>query len=157
MAQQFLSPLVQVMQTPFEVISQTQLQQAKLHWQQTMPFIVQVTQQRPPANMRQRFCSVPQATSSSQQHVILQPPAHFSILISQRGTTHQAGAPTDGVIVAGAEVTPPIMEPIPARSTIRALDIANSSSCELRQTSGTSSRRREVERKPSRIRVSNVE
>lgn len=146
MAQQFLSPLVQVMQTPRSVISQTQLQQQKLHWQQTMPFIVQVQQHMPPASIRQRFCSVPQETSSSQLQIILQPPAHFSTLISQRGTTHQVGMAVIGDIVAGAEGIPPIIEPMPVRSIIIELDIANSSSCELRLTSGLSSRRRLVEK-----------
>jgi len=142
MAQQYLSPLVQVMQTPFSVISHTQLQQQKLHWQRTMPFIVQVQQHMPPASIRQRFCSVPQETSSSQEQMILQPPAHFSNLISQRGTTHHDGMVDIGDIVAGADGIPPIIEPMPVRSIIIVLDIANSSSCELRLTSGLSSRRR---------------
>lgn len=145
MAQQCLSPLVQVMQTPSLVISQVQLQQAKLQLQQGMPFIVQVIEHMPPAIMRQRFCSVPQAISSSQQQTILQPPAHFSILISQRGTTHQVGIAAAPGIDAGDIGMAPGMLPMAERSNIMELDIATSIFVELRRTSGESSQRRAEE------------
>jgi hypothetical protein len=95
-AQQALSPEVQLMQQPSLVNSHLQVPQVKLHWQQQMPFWQQQMLQRPSQSMRQRFCSVPQATSSSQRQWILKPPVHFSNSTSQRGKTHQlapAGEP----------------------------------------------------------------
>ena len=78
MAWQALSPLVQLMQQPSLVYSHLQIPTVKLHWQQGMPLHVQQQLQRPSANMRQRFCSVPRATSSSQRQWILQPFEVFS-------------------------------------------------------------------------------
>src|SRR5262245_21428841 len=89
MAWQALSPLVQLMQQPSFVYSHLQIPQVKLHWQQQMPLQVQQQLQRPSASMRQRFCSVPRATSSSQRQWILQPFEVFSNATEQRGRTHQ--------------------------------------------------------------------
>jgi hypothetical protein len=65
-AAQALSPEVQLMQQPSFVSSHLQWPQVKLHWQQQTPFWQQQTLHRPSHSMRQRFCSAPQATSSSQ-------------------------------------------------------------------------------------------
>ena len=89
MAQQALSPLVQLMQQPSFVYSHLQIPQVKLHWQQGMPLQVQQQLQRPSLSMRQRFCSVPRATSSSHRQWILQPLEVFSNSTEQRGSTHQ--------------------------------------------------------------------
>jgi hypothetical protein len=100
MAQHSLSPEEQLMQQPSLVNSHLQLPQVKLHWQQVMPFQVQQQLHRPSASMRQRFCSVPRATSSSQRHWILQPLDVFSNSTVHRGNTHQlalAGEP-DGTV-----------------------------------------------------------
>src|SRR3954463_9774101 len=89
MAWQALSPLVQLMQQPSLVYSHLQIPTVKLHWHQGIPLHVQQQLHRPSASMRQRFCSVPRATSSSQRQLILQPFAVFSNSTVQRGNTHQ--------------------------------------------------------------------
>ncbi|HEY1598058.1 MAG TPA: hypothetical protein VGG64_00550 [Pirellulales bacterium] len=86
-SQQVLSPLVQVMHTPSFVLSHLQMPQARFSVQQGMPFIVQTQLHMPPANILHKFCSVPQATSSSHLQWIFMPPWHFSTLRVQRGTT----------------------------------------------------------------------
>jgi hypothetical protein len=58
-----------------------------------MPFIMQQQLHIPSPSMLHRFCSVAQATSSSQMHLIFIPPAHFSIFIVQRGRTIAPGMP----------------------------------------------------------------
>jgi len=58
--QQSLSPDRQVMQTPFAVGSQTQLQKQRLHWATQIPFFVHAQLHIPSARLRQRFWSVPQ-------------------------------------------------------------------------------------------------
>ncbi len=96
MAQQALSPDVQLMQQPSLVYSHLQIPIVKLHWQQVMPLHVQQQLQRPSASILQRFCRVPRATSSSQRQWILQPFEVFSNSTVQRGSTHQlapAGEP----------------------------------------------------------------
>jgi hypothetical protein len=65
MSQQALSPDVQLMQQPSLVYSHLQIPQVKLHWQTLMPLQQQVQLHRPSQSMRQRFCRVPQAISSS--------------------------------------------------------------------------------------------
>ena len=64
-SQQALSPVVQVMQQPSFVISHLQAHMAMLHWHIIMPFIMQQQLHMPSAIMRQRFCSMAQAISSS--------------------------------------------------------------------------------------------
>lgn len=91
MSQQALSPLVQVMHTPSSVVVHLHEHMAKLHWHIVMPFIMQQQLQSPSHSILHMFCSVPQATSSSQLHVIFMPPAHFSILIVHLGTMHMLG------------------------------------------------------------------
>jgi len=85
MAQQALSPLVQVTHTPSFVYSHLQIAMARLHWHRHMPFSVQQQLHIPSHNILHRFCSVAQATSSSQLHLIFIPPVHFSIFIVHRG------------------------------------------------------------------------
>lgn len=106
------------MQTPLGVHSVWQLPQHRLHWQTVMPFQVQVQQQRLPASERHRFCSVAQATSSSQTHWILQPPAHFSNLSVQRGTAQYEGAEAGLADAPGA-----VACDVKLRSRINVLDM----------------------------------
>jgi hypothetical protein len=108
MSQQALSPLVQVMQTPSLVM--VHLQVHIIHWQTTMPFIMQQHEHMPSASILHRFCRAPQETSSSQTQVIFMPPVHFSILIVQRGTIDMApmlgpmaGMPVMGMVPVGIE------------------------------------------------------
>src|SRR5687767_9341622 len=118
-----LSPLVHVTQQPSLVNSHLHVPQQKLHWQMVMPLNVQQQLHMPPASILQRFCNAPQATSSSQEQVILKPPVHFSNFISQRGRTTQLLMPgVDGV----GEPTPGLAMPevpMPTRSINIALDI----------------------------------
>ena len=86
MAQQSLSPLVQVMTQPSVVISHLQAHMEKLQQQTIMPFIIMQQEHMPPASMLQRFCIIAHDILSSQVQVIFIPPAHFSIFIVQRGT-----------------------------------------------------------------------
>jgi hypothetical protein len=88
-AAEALSPEVQLMQQPSFVNSHLQMPTVKLHWQHGMPLHVQQQLHMPSASMRQRFCSVPRETSSSQRQWILQPVAVFSNSTLQRGSTHQ--------------------------------------------------------------------
>jgi hypothetical protein len=85
-AQQSLSPLVQVIQTPSLVISQTHLHIVSEQQQTIMPFIMQQQLQAPPMSDMHRFCMVLQATLSSHTQVIFIPPVHFSMVTLQRGT-----------------------------------------------------------------------
>jgi len=114
------SPLVQVMQTPSLVISHLHMPIVKLQQQTIMPFIIMQQLHMPPASMRQRFCTMPQATLSSQEQTIFIPPEHFSIFRVQRGTIIQfgatgiaVGAPGMGVPIPGTLI--PCIA-IPARS-----------------------------------------
>ena len=122
--QQLLSPLVQLMQTPFLVISHLHMPIVMLQVQTGMPFIMQQQLHMPPDIMLQRFCNMLQATWSSQLQWIFMPSAHFSNFISQRGSIIQllpagieAGAPIDGLLMPGIIVP---------RSIIIALDMENS-------------------------------
>jgi len=110
MSQQALSPLVQVMQTPSLVMVHLQAHIIMLHWHMTMPFIMQQHEHMPSASILHRFCSAPQETSSSQTQVIFMPPAHFSILMVQRGIIDMApmlgpmaGMPDIGMVPVGIE------------------------------------------------------
>ncbi|MGC4002561.1 MAG: hypothetical protein QM811_05220 [Pirellulales bacterium] len=84
-SQHFLSPVVQVMQTPSSVIVQTQWHIIMLHWHMTMPFIMQQQLHMPSHIILHMFCNVAQAISSSHEQIIFMPPAHFSIFMVQRG------------------------------------------------------------------------
>jgi hypothetical protein len=78
-SQHWLSPLVQVRQTPESVISHLHMPMVRLQEQVTMPLIMVQQLHRPPASMEHRFCNMLQPSLSSQTHMILQPPVHFSI------------------------------------------------------------------------------
>jgi len=119
-SQHFGSPLVQVMVTPSLVISQVHIPIVRLQQHTIMPFIIMQQLHMPPASIRQRFCTMPQATLSSQEQTIFMPPVHFSIFSVQRGTISQfgatgipVGAPVIGVPIPGT-LMPCIA--IPARS-----------------------------------------
>jgi hypothetical protein len=86
MAAKSLSPLVQVMEQPSSVISHLHMPMTRLQVQTIIPFIIMLQESMPPASMVMRFCIIEPAILSSQEHVIVMPPGHFSILIVQRGT-----------------------------------------------------------------------
>jgi hypothetical protein len=116
------SPLVQVMHTPSLVMSHLHMPMVRLQQKTTMPFIMQQQLHMPPASMVHRFCTMLQATLSSQEQVIFMPPEHFSTLNVQRGTIIQllptgmpVGAPTAPVPMPG---TPMPGIAIPVRSII---------------------------------------
>jgi hypothetical protein len=126
-SQHFASPLVHVRQTPFLVISQRHMPMVRLQQHTITPFIIMQQLHIPPAKSEQRFCTMLQASLSSQAQVIFMPPVHFSILRVQRGTISQfmptgrpAACPAPGVAMPCA-ANPEIA--IPVRSIIIALDI----------------------------------
>jgi hypothetical protein len=86
MAQQSLSPLVQVMVQPFSVISHLHIPITRLQQHTIIPFIIMQQLHMPPAIIVQRFCSMLADIASSQVQVIFMPPGHFSIFIVQRGS-----------------------------------------------------------------------
>jgi len=90
-AQQFLSPLVHVKQTPFWVAVQLQSHMHKLHWQATMPLAVQEKPSLPPDSALQASCKAAAHCSSSQVQVIFMPFWHFSTLIVHCGTAPNPG------------------------------------------------------------------
>jgi hypothetical protein len=102
---------MQVMQQPSLVISHSQLHMTMLHWQTTMPFIMQQQLHMLPASILHMFCKVAAATSSSQVQVILNPSLHFSIFMVQRGTMHICMAPAPAAGIALPDIEEPI-EPI---------------------------------------------
>jgi hypothetical protein len=105
-SQHLLSPLVQVMQTPFSVVSQRHSPIIRLQQQTILPFIIMQQLTRPLCIMVQRFCIMLHAILSSQEHIMRIPPWHFSNFSVQRGTIIQ---------LAGMVAEPPIMvEPIQA-------------------------------------------
>src|SRR4051812_47962263 len=100
---------------------------SRLHWHIIMPFIMQHRLHMPPAIILHMFCKVAALTSSSHEQVIFTPPAHFSIFMSQRGTTHMLAmlGIIDGMLDMG--ICEPIMGLIIVeRSNIIVLDISNS-------------------------------
>ena len=94
-SQHALSPLTHVMQTPSLVMVHSHLHMAMLHTLSIVPFIMQHRLHRPPAIILHMFCKVAADISSSHLQVIFMPPAHFSISIVHRGTTH---IPIPGII-----------------------------------------------------------
>jgi hypothetical protein len=117
MAQQFLSPLVQVMQTPMSVISHLHMPIIILQQQTIMPFIIMQQLHMPPAIIVQRFWSIPADILSSQTQLIFMPPVHFSNVILHRGTIIMLGV--EGVAAAGPVIPMPGI-PITFRSVIMA-------------------------------------
>jgi hypothetical protein len=134
-----LSPLVQVQQTPFSVISHLHIPIIRLQQQTIIPFIIVQRLHMPPAIMVQRFWSIPADVASSLVQVIFMPPVHFSIFIVQRGTIIMfmpAGIgpvpPIIGVPMAGL---PMAGMPIPARS-ISLLVMSIAPGCRVKTSSG---------------------
>jgi hypothetical protein len=118
-----------MMHTPSLVMSHLHIPMVKLQQQTIMPFIITQQLHIPPAIILHRFCTMPQAILSSQEHVIFIPPVHFSILRVHRGTIIQFIIPGIAVVepVIGAPI-PGILMPciaIPARSIIT-LDMKHS-------------------------------
>ena len=97
MSQHILSPLVQVTQHPFVVISTLHAAIVMLQQHTVMPFMVQHMLHIPPAIMVHRFCIITHAAGSSHMHVIFIPPAHFSTFIVQRGTITMFGDMPAGI------------------------------------------------------------
>jgi hypothetical protein len=123
MAQQSLSPLVQVMQTPMSVASHLHMPIIRLQQQAIIPFIIMQQEHIPPAFMVHRFWSIPAATLSSQTQVIFMPPAHFSKVMVHRGTIIMfmpmpAGDVAGAPIIPAAPAMPMPAMPIPGRSVI---------------------------------------
>jgi hypothetical protein len=81
-----LSPEVQVMHTPFSVMSQRHMPIVRLQLQTVMPFIMAQQLHIPLCNIVQRFCIMLHAIWSSHEQVIRMPPWHFSNFSVQRGT-----------------------------------------------------------------------
>jgi hypothetical protein len=101
----------------------------RLQQQTIMPFIIMQQLHMPPDSIEQRFCTMLQASLSSQLQVTFMPPVHFSTFIVQRGTISQltptgapASCPTPGIAMPGVTI-PDI--PIPVRSIIIALDMCD--------------------------------
>lgn len=119
MAQQSLSPLVQVTQTPSLVISHLHMPMHRLQQPTIMPFIMQQQLHMPPASIEHRLCMVVQAIVSVQVQVIFMPPVDFSILKVHFGTIIMLGGIIVGVMpgVVPGMVPMPVM-PIAARSII---------------------------------------
>jgi hypothetical protein len=86
MAQQALSPLVQVIVQQLSVISHLHMPIVRLQQQAIMPFIIMPMLHMPPAIMVQRFCIIEALIASSKVQVTFMPPSHFSIFMVQRGT-----------------------------------------------------------------------
>src|SRR5580658_10345661 len=102
--QHWVSPLVQVKQTPLSVISHLHRPCVRLKYPIVMPLHWTQQLHMPPANIVHRFCTMLAAILSSQTQVNLTPPVHFSTLNVQRGTIIQfvpvvptVGVPTVGV------------------------------------------------------------
>jgi hypothetical protein len=113
MAQQALSPLVQVMQTPSSVISHRHMPIIRLQQQAVIPFIIMQHEHMPPAVMAQRLCIIATVILSSLVQTIFMPPSHFSMRTVQRGTIIMFM----GEVVPGAPaIVPPAIPGIPAPS-----------------------------------------
>ena len=116
-----VSPLVQVMQTPFSVISHLHMPIIMLQQQTIMPFIIMQQLHMPPAIMVQRFCIIVADIVSSHEQVIFMPSLHFSIFMVQRGTIIHCGV---AGMVAVPPVTPVIIGFIPVIMPDRSIIIA---------------------------------
>jgi hypothetical protein len=103
-AQHAGSPLVQVMQTPSFVGSHLHMPIARLQQHIIIPFMIMQQLHMPPAIIEHRFCNIVADMASSHLQVIFMPPAHFSILILQRGTIIHCGA---AGMPAGEPIGPP--------------------------------------------------
>jgi len=112
-AQQSLSPLVQVITHPSLVVSTLHRPIARLQQQHTIPFMTMQQDIIPPCIIMHRFCIIPHDAWSGQVQVIFIPPSHFSIFMEQRGTISQfVGAIMPGIIGLDPPVIPGIIAPI---------------------------------------------
>jgi hypothetical protein len=84
--QHCVSPLVQVMQTPFFIISHLHMPMVMLKQAIIIPLFIMQQLIMLPAIIWHMFCSMAAAMESSLLHIIFMPPSHFSIFIMQRGT-----------------------------------------------------------------------
>lgn len=85
-AEQALSPLVQVIVQPSSVVSQWHMPMTRLQQQATMPLTCMQHEHIPPASIVQRFCIIATAILSSLVQTIFIPPGHFDIAMLHRGT-----------------------------------------------------------------------
>src|SRR6185503_3209576 len=124
-SQHFGSPLVQVTQTPFLVISHLQMPMVRLQEQTIMPFIMMQQLHIPPASIVHRFCTMLAAIGSSQEQVIFKPSLHCSILNVQRGTINQLGVVVAGVwvLIPGMPIAGELIPGIPIVRSIIMVDI----------------------------------
>ena len=120
-AQQAGSPLVQVMHTPFSIISHLHMPIIMLQQQTIMPFIIMQQLHMPPAIIVQRFCIMVADVLSSHVHMIFMPSLHFSIFMVQRGTIIHCGVVG---MVAVPPIVPDIIGFIPAIMPVRSIIIA---------------------------------
>jgi hypothetical protein len=126
MSQQALSPLVQVMHTPLDIISQRHMPRVRLQVHTVIPFIIMQQLTIPPAIMEQRFCIMVQAALSSQVQVSFMPSLLRSIFMVQRGImSHCAPVGMDMGMVA--KLAPAIMGMFIADRSIIMVDIAENS------------------------------
>jgi hypothetical protein len=86
MAQQASSPLVQVMRQPSSIISHLHMPITRLQQQAIIPFHITQQEHIPPASIVHRFWIIEADILSSVLQVIVIPPAHFSMVMVQRGT-----------------------------------------------------------------------
>jgi len=112
-----------------------------LQQQTIIPFIMQQQLTIPPAIIEQRFCIMAQAVGSVQTQVIFIPPAHFSILMVQRGAITMFGVmgevipgipeppiPIPGIPVVGRSIIiVPVMKVAPKEGILGVLTHQNSS------------------------------
>jgi hypothetical protein len=108
------------MQTPLSVISHLLMAMVMLQQQTIIPFIMQQQEHIPPAIMVQRFWIMVADIASSLMQVIFMPPAHFSILMVQRGTIIMFG---EVGVVEGEPIVPMPVVPMPIRF-VRSIIIA---------------------------------
>jgi hypothetical protein len=102
MAQQSLSPLVQVMRTPISVASHRHMAIVRLQQQAIIPFIMQQQEHIPPAIIVQRFWIMAADVLSSQTQSIVMPPSHLAKVMVHFGTIIM-------LMPAGAAPVEPIM------------------------------------------------
>lgn len=114
------------MEQPSLVISHLHMPIVMLQQHIIIPFIMQQQLTIPPAIMEQRFCIIVQAVGSVQTQVNFIPPAHFSILIVQRGTITMFGAIGDVMPGIPEPFIPMPGMPVVGRSIIIVLVMINS-------------------------------
>jgi hypothetical protein len=132
-AQQSLSPLVQVIVQPFSVISHLHRPIIRLQQQTIIPFIITQQLHMPPAIIVQRLCNMPADTASSQVHVIFIPPLYFSTFIVHRGTIIMFAPAGIGLLVP---IMPGLM-PMPMPGVLRLVPTRSISLVAIRLAPGS--------------------